>query len=150
MQRGSVDIHLVVAEAAALANEAGLSALSLKALAQRLHIKSPSLYNHISNLDELKQELMELGVEHDIRVTVLGHLQRGGTPIAFDRILATEFGVKAFELVKEGKFGNMVTYRHPDILYVPIEEALKKPHLVNPDTDYLVHTARRINMSLGD
>ena len=100
--------------------------------------------------DKLKQELLDLGVEHDIRVTVLGHLQRGGTPIAFDRILATEFGVKAFELVKEGKFGNMVTYRHPKISYVPIEEALKKPHLVKPDTDFLVHTARRIGMSLGD
>ena len=100
--------------------------------------------------EKLKQELMELGVEHDIRVTVLGHLQRGGTPIAFDRILATEFGVKAFELVKEGKFGNMVTYRHPNILYVPIEEALKKPHLVDPNKDFLVHTARRIDICLGD
>ena len=100
--------------------------------------------------DKLKQELLDLGVEHDIRVTVLGHLQRGGTPIAFDRILATEFGVKAFELVKEGKFGNMVTYRHPNISHVPIEEALKKPHLVNPDKDFLVHTARRIGMCLGD
>ena len=77
-------------------------------------------------------------------------MQRGGTPIAFDRILATEFGVKAFELVKEGKFGNMVTYRHPNILYVPLEEALKKPHLVNPNKDFLVHTARRIGVCLGD
>ena len=55
----------------------------------------------------LRQELMDLGVEHDIRVTVLGHLQRGGTPVAYDRILATEFGVKAFELAKEKKYGNL-------------------------------------------
>lgn len=100
--------------------------------------------------DKLKQELTELGVEHDIRVTVLGHLQRGGTPVAYDRILATEFGVKAFELVKEGKYGNLVTYRHPNISYVPLEDALKKPHLVNPKSDFLVHTARKIGMSLGD
>lgn len=100
--------------------------------------------------DKLKQELTQLGVEHDIRVTVLGHLQRGGTPVAYDRILATEFGVKAFELVKEGKYGNMVTYRHPNISYVPLEEALKKPHLVDPQSDFLVHTARKIGMSLGD
>ena len=61
MQRGSLDIHLVLAEAAALANEAGLANLSLKALAERLNIKSPSLYNHITSLDELKQELMAYG-----------------------------------------------------------------------------------------
>ncbi|MCR4964655.1 MAG: ATP-dependent 6-phosphofructokinase [Bacteroidales bacterium] len=99
--------------------------------------------------DVLRQELIDLGVEHDIRVTVLGHLQRGGTPVAYDRILATEFGVKAFELVKEKKYGNLVVYRHPNISYVPFEEALKQPHLVSPD-DFLVHTARGIGMSFGD
>lgn len=100
--------------------------------------------------EKLKHELLDLGIEHDVRVTTLGHLQRGGTPIAFDRILATEFGVKAFELVRDGKYGNLVTYRQPNISYVPIEEALKKPHLVNPEKDFLIHTARRIGMSLGD
>lgn len=98
----------------------------------------------------LRQELIELGVEHDIRVTVLGHLQRGGTPVAFDRILATEFGVKAFELVKERKYGNLVVYRHPEITHVSLEEALRTPHLVCPDKDFLVHTARGIGMSFGD
>lgn len=100
--------------------------------------------------DKLKQELMDLGIEHDVRVTVLGHLQRGGSPIAFDRILATEFGVKAFELARDKKYGNLVTYHHPHIEYVPIEEALKQPHLVQPDKDFLVHTARRTGMSFGD
>ena len=99
--------------------------------------------------DVLRQELMALGIEHDIRVTVLGHLQRGGTPVAYDRILATEFGVKAFELVKEKKYGNLVVYRHPNISYVPIEEAIKEPHLVSPD-DYLVKTAKGIGMVFGD
>ena len=100
--------------------------------------------------DVLRQELLDLGIEHDIRVTVLGHLQRGGTPVAYDRILATEFGVKAFELVKEQKYGNLVIYHHPDISYVPIEEALQKPNLVNPDKDFLIHTARCTGMSFGD
>lgn len=98
----------------------------------------------------LKQELLQLGIQHDIRVTVLGHLQRGGTPVAYDRILATEFGVKAFELVKEKKYGNLVVYQHPNISYVSLEEALKEPHLVQPNTDYLVHTAKGIGMCLGD
>ena len=100
--------------------------------------------------EKLKQELVNLGVEHDIRVTVLGHLQRGGTPLAYDRILATEFGVKAFELVKEKKYGNLVVYRHPDISYVPLEQAVKESHLVNPQNSYLVKTARGIGMSFGD
>jgi len=99
--------------------------------------------------DVLKQELTDLGVEHDIRVTVLGHLQRGGTPVAYDRILATEFGVKAFELVKEKKYGNLVVYRHPDISYVPLEEAVKEPHLVKPD-DFLVKAARGVGVVFGD
>ncbi|MBQ6155878.1 MAG: ATP-dependent 6-phosphofructokinase [Bacteroidales bacterium] len=99
--------------------------------------------------DVLKQELLDLGIEHDIRVTVLGHLQRGGTPMAYDRILATEFGVKAFELVKEKKYGNLVVYRHNAISYVPLEEAVKEPHLVKPD-DFLVTTARAVGMAFGD
>ncbi|MBQ1819957.1 MAG: ATP-dependent 6-phosphofructokinase, partial [Bacteroidales bacterium] len=99
--------------------------------------------------DVLKQELQELGLEHDIRVTVLGHLQRGGTPLAYDRILATEFGVKAFELVKEKKYGNLVVYRHPNISYVPLEEAVKEPHLVKPD-DFLVKAARGVGVVFGD
>lgn len=100
--------------------------------------------------DVLRQELLDLGIEHDVRVTVLGHLQRGGTPVAYDRILATQFGVKAFELVKEQKYGNLVVYHHPDISYVPIAEALKQPHLVQPDKDYLVHAAKGVGMCFGD
>ena len=100
--------------------------------------------------DVLKQELLDLGTEHDIRVTVLGHLQRGGTPVAYDRILATQFGVKAFELVKEHLYGNLVVYRHPDITYVPIEEAVRSPHLVQPDKDFLVHAAKGVGICFGD
>jgi 6-phosphofructokinase 1 len=100
--------------------------------------------------DKLQQELMALGVEHDIRVTVLGHLQRGGTPTAYDRILATAFGVKAFELVKEENYGQMVVYRHPNIASVSIEKAVEKPNLIHPDTNSLVHTAKSIGISFGD
>ena len=99
--------------------------------------------------DVLRQELIDAGVEHDIRVTVLGHLQRGGTPVAYDRILATQFGVKAFELVKEKMYGNLVIYRHPDISYVLLAEAPKEPHLVKPD-DFLVKAARGVGMAFGD
>jgi len=100
--------------------------------------------------EKLKQELLSLGVEHDIRVTVLGHLQRGGIPLAYDRILATQFGVKAFELVKEKKYGNLVVYRHPDISYVSLEKALEESHLVSPKEFFLVKSVSVIGISFGD
>jgi 6-phosphofructokinase len=84
-----------------------------------------------------------------MRVTVLGHLQRGGIPVAYDRVLATEFGVKAFEMVLEKQFGHMVAYRHPDVVAVPLLEAIKEPKLVDPKGS-LVNTARGIGISFGD
>jgi len=98
---------------------------------------------------KLINELKGAGVETDMRETVLGHLQRGGTPIAYDRILATQFGVKAFEMVLEGKFGEMVAYHHPHIVSVPFEEATKQLNFVNPDSD-LVKAARGVGICLGD
>ncbi len=100
--------------------------------------------------EKLKTELEALGIEHDIRVTVLGHLQRGGTPVAYDRVLATEFGVKAVELVKEEKYGNLVVYNHPKISYVSLEKALEEPNFVKPATSDLVRTARGVGISFGD
>jgi 6-phosphofructokinase 1 len=97
----------------------------------------------------LKQELIAAGIEHDVRVTLLGHLQRGGTPIAYDRVLACEFGVAACELALKGAWGNMVAYRHPDVIAVPFEEALREPHLVERDSR-LVRTARGLGISFGD
>ena len=61
--------------------------------------------------------------KHEIRETVLGHVQRGGSPIAFDRILATLFGVKAFELAMEEKFGRMVAFRNNEITSVTLEDS---------------------------
>ena len=63
MGRGCVDKQLIIEEAAALANETGFSNVSLKLLSERLNIKAPSLYNHITNLEELKQELAAYGWE---------------------------------------------------------------------------------------
>ena len=97
----------------------------------------------------LMNELKEAGIEHDIRVSVLGHIQRGGTPIAYDRILASEFGVKAFELVLEEKFGQMVAYSHPEIISVSFEEAIREPHLVKPESR-LVKTAKGLGIEFGN
>jgi 6-phosphofructokinase 1 len=97
----------------------------------------------------LAHQLKEGGFEGDIRQTVLGHLQRGGIPIAYDRILAAQYGVKAFEMVLEGKFGQMVAYRHPEIISVPLYEAVNRPNLVNPEGN-MVKTARGVGISFGD
>lgn len=63
---------------------------------------------------------------YETRVSVLGHIQRGGTPTAFDRILGTRFGVKAVELVKNKKFGRMVTLNGNKIMDVPLENAVQQ------------------------
>ena len=67
-------------------------------------------------------DLVEQRTGYETRVTVLGHLQRGGSPTAFDRVLGTRFGVKAVELILEGRFGSMVSLQGNKIVGVPIEE----------------------------
>ena len=69
----------------------------------------------------------------DTRVTMLGHVQRGGTPTAFDRVLATRYGIAAIDAVHDGAFGHMVALRADQIVTVPMEEALEAPKLVGPD-----------------
>ncbi|MBY0402558.1 MAG: 6-phosphofructokinase, partial [Cyanobacteria bacterium] len=97
-------------------------------------------------LAELKESKT---LEVDARVMILGHLQRGGTPIAYDRILATQFGVKAVELVLEEKYGHMVSYRHPNVISVPIASAIAEYNFVSRESN-LVKTARGVGISLGD
>jgi ATP-dependent phosphofructokinase / diphosphate-dependent phosphofructokinase len=66
------------------------------------------------------------------RMTILGHVQRGGTPTAYDRVLATRFGVAALDAVTDGAFGQMVALRGTDIVRVPLDEALAQPKLLDP------------------
>jgi len=85
----------------------------------------------------------------EVRTLVLGHLQRGGTPTAFDRVLATQFGAHAVRLVNEGRFGEMVCYRPPDIQSVAIAEAIGTPAMVDPDHS-AVQAARALGIGFGD
>ena len=79
-------------------------------------------------------------IELEIRVTVLGHVQRGGSPIPFDRILATRFGKAAADLIAKGDFGKMVALRGDEIIAVPIKDAVANPKYVDPNGQ-LVATA---------
>ncbi len=98
---------------------------------------------------QLSKQLKDAGCTAEIRETVLGHTQRGGSPIAFDRVLATLFGVHAFELVLRKQFGRMVAYRNNDITSVTLEEATKEPSFVNKDSS-IVKAAKGLNISFGD
>ena len=78
-------------------------------------------------------KLIEQKTGFETRVTVLGHVQRGGSPTAFDRVLGTRFGVKAIELVLAGEWGKMVSLKGNTITSVPIEAATKQLKLVDPE-----------------
>ncbi len=81
--------------------------------------RTAGIGEHVANIIE-----RETGYE--ARVSVLGYIQRGGTPTAYDRIIGTRFGVKAVELVNEGKFGKMVSLKGDKLHYVDIEEAVRE------------------------
>ena len=85
----------------------------------------------------------------ETRVTVLGHLQRGGTPSPFDRILGTRLGVEACRLVAEGLFDRMVCLRGSSVTSVPMAQALDRLKLVDPEGE-LVRTAKATGVYFGD
>ncbi|HVK89486.1 MAG TPA: ATP-dependent 6-phosphofructokinase [Kofleriaceae bacterium] len=93
-------------------------------------------------------EMITEKTDYEVRTTVLGHIQRGGSPCAFDRELATRFGVKAVELIAEGKFGHVAALDSGHLVAKPIEKAVKKLKLVDPAGE-LVRTAKGIGIELG-
>ena len=92
---------------------------------------------------------VERRLHRETRVAVLGHLQRGGAPTTFDRVLATQFGAHAVRLVIEKRFGEMVCYQPPHIDSVPIIEAVNALSRVDPNGTE-VQTARALGISFGD
>jgi len=85
----------------------------------------------------------------ETRVTVLGHIQRGGTPTAFDRVLATRFGTQAVRLLVEGRFGEMVALQGNEIRSVPLALAVRDIKRVPPEHP-LIQTARAVGSVFGD
>jgi ATP-dependent phosphofructokinase / diphosphate-dependent phosphofructokinase len=85
----------------------------------------------------------------ETRVTVLGHVQRGCPPTYNDRLLASAFGVKAVDLIKEGKFGRMVAWQNRQVIDVAIDDAVKANAVVDINGT-MVQTARALGISLGD
>ena len=111
-QRGKMFSIIVVSEGA-----------KIKGQLQYQQEKRP---HRAAKIGEIIADLIEEKTGYETRVSVLGHIQRGGTPTAFDRIIGTRFGVKAVELIKENRFGEMVNLHQNAIGSITIEEAVKK------------------------
>jgi len=96
---------------------------------------------HLGN--EIKER-----IDLEVRCTVLGHIQRGGSPTAFDRVLGTRLGSYAVQAAAEGKFGNMVALRTPNIVLVPLQELAGVVRRVPPDSQ-LIKCAESIGINMG-
>ncbi|MGD0879391.1 MAG: ATP-dependent 6-phosphofructokinase [Anaerolineales bacterium] len=106
---------------------------------------------YVPRLGGIGQEVGRYVEEHgfEARVTVLGHVQRGGSPTAFDRWLATRYGAAAVRTAAEGVFGRMVALRDGKVIDIPLSEALAVPKRVDLTSD-AVRTARGIGIFFGD
>ena len=133
---------LAVAEGAISKEEAALSKKELKKMLEDDAKKYPSVSYKIAKKIE-----KETGME--IRVTVPGHTQRGGSPCAYDRVLATRIGSYAAKLIMDEDYGYMVGVVNGKMKKVPLEECAGKLKAVDPK-DQTVEAAKRIGMSFGD
>jgi phosphofructokinase-like protein len=110
---------------------------------------SPDKVERLGGIGEQIAIELEHMAKKETRYVVLGHLQRGGTPSAYDRVLATRFGSFAVDLLKDGKFGLMTALKSPDIVAVPLECIVGRARKVPVDGD-VVKTARNVGIALGD
>ncbi|MCX6965918.1 MAG: ATP-dependent 6-phosphofructokinase [Verrucomicrobia bacterium] len=113
----------------------------------RLHTASGE--NRLGGIGEIVGREIGERTGKEVRTCVLGHLQRGGAPTMLDRILGTTFGVKAVQLIADGKFGSMVSFNNYETHDVPIAQAVHKPRRVNPNSQ-IVKMARAVEIVFGD
>ena len=99
--------------------------------------------------NKLAEDLEKIVKEKEVRCTVLGHIQRGGTTCTFDRILSTRYGVAAVELINEEKFGSMVCLKGNEITYDSLENVIGNNKKVDPHGE-LVTVAKKIGISFAD
>jgi phosphofructokinase-like protein len=123
-EKGRFASIVVVAEGAE--PEEGSMATQSGEVDQFGHVRLGGIANLVA--DEIEKR-----TGFETRVTILGHVQRGGTPTAFDRILATRFGISAIDAVHDGAFGQMVALQAAKIVRVPLADAVAKLKTVDPD-----------------
>ena len=103
----------------------------------------------LGGIGKVVADNIEKNTGRETRVTVLGHLQRGGSPTPYDRILATKFGAFAISLAAKKKFGKMASLRGNEIIDVDIVDAISKQKLVKPNNQGVL-AARAVGISFGD
>ena len=106
------------------------------------HPKNKTAASHLS-------EAIQTYTGIETRETVLGYIQRGGSPTPMDRILATRYGSYAAQCIAEGCFGTMVAVKNNELTTVPLEEVGNNLRLVDPNHP-LIHKARKMGVSFGD
>ena len=130
---------------------------TLIVVAEGAHLPGGSMVGHEVDGQQVKlggigrtiTNEIERRLHREARLCVLGHLQRGGNPTTFDRVLATQFGAHAVRMVVEGRFGEMLCYHPPEITSVPISEAVSRIRQVDPSGP-AVQAARALGLSFGD
>ena len=122
-ERGEKATVIVISEAATLKN---LKEIDQGKVDEFGHVR-------LGGIGQFLGAELEKRTKYDIRVAVLGHLIRGGSPTAFDRVLSTRFGLAAVDLVKEGRFGMMVSLKGTSIAAVSLEESTSKTRLLDPE-----------------
>ncbi len=138
--RGSKFTILAVAEGAISRENAKLSKKELKE--KMKNYPYPSVSYEVA--DKIKEK-----TGYDVRVTVPGHTQRGGTPCPYDRVFASRLGSEAGKLILEGQYGFMVGIKNREIIRVPLEEVAGKLKTVAPDAS-IVQEAKMLGISFGD
>ena len=134
---------LAVAEGAISKEVAKLPKKERKQAIADAAAKYPSVAYEIA--DKLKQQFPGM----DIRVTVPGHTQRGGSPCPYDRVISSRFGAKAAELIKKGDFGKLVVMKGNEVTAIPLAESAGKLKYISPDDD-IVKNAKMLGISFGD
>ncbi|MBQ7065199.1 MAG: 6-phosphofructokinase [Lachnospiraceae bacterium] len=138
--KGSKFTILAVAEGAISKEDAKLSKKELKE--KMKNNPYPSVSYEVA--DQIKKR-----TSYDVRVTVPGHTQRGGSPCPYDRVFASRLGSEAGKLILEGKYGFMVGIKNREIIRVPLEEVAGKLKTVAPDAS-IVQEAKMLGISFGD
>ena len=112
-------------------------------------VDDPTEPRRLGGIGNVVGQLLEDQTGIETRVTILGHIQRGGTPSTHDRNLSTRFGVHAALNAIEGNFGNLVALQSGEIRLVPLADAAQGQRLVTTDNDF-IKIARSVGISFGD
>lgn len=139
-ERGSRFTILAVAEGAISKEDAALSKKEYKE-----KIKN---YKYPSVSYEIAAKIQEK-TGQEVRVTVPGHTQRGGSPCPYDRVFASRLGAEAGRLILKGEYGFMVGYKNREIVKVPLEDVAGKLKMVSPDAE-IIQEAKMLGISFGD